>query len=155
MTDKIDVLVVGGGISGMIVALRSAQGGKKAVVLEKTADERYVCNSRLTAGIWHCCQMDIQTDPDKLADTIATITGGAAKPELARAVARDGIRAVRWMQQVGIRFIRGPYDYQSFMLSPPTITPQGRQWEGRGGRCDAAHLRGRTQQARRRDSSRP
>lgn len=130
---KVDVAVVGGGISGMISALRSAQGGKQVVVLEKTADDRYVCNSRLTAGIWHCCQMDIQSDPDKLEQTIQTITGGKARPDLARAVARDGIRAVRWMQQAGIRFIRGPYDYQSFMLSPPTITPQGRQWEGRGG----------------------
>ena len=133
MTEKIDVVIVGGGISGMIAAVRSAQGGKKVAVLEKTNEDRYVCNSRLTAGIWHCCQMDIQTDPDKLVETITQITGGAAKPALARAVAKDGIRAVRWMQQAGIRFIRGPYDYQSFMLSPPTITPQGRQWEGRGG----------------------
>lgn len=133
MTESIDVVVVGAGISGMIAAVRAAQGGKKVVALEKTNEDRYVCNSRLTAGIWHCCQMDIQTDPDRLVDIIKHVTGGAAKPELARAVAHDGIRAVRWMQQVGIRFIRGPYDYQSFMLSPPTITPQGRQWEGRGG----------------------
>jgi len=128
-----DVVVIGGGISGMMAAVRSAQGGKRVLVLEKTDDDRYVCNSRLTAGIWHCCQMDIQTDPQKLEDAIMTITGGGARPDLARAVAQDGIRAVRYMQSVGIRFIKGPMDYQSFMLSPPTITPQGRQWEGRGG----------------------
>jgi len=117
----------------MIAALRAAQGNKRVLVFEKTADERYVCNSRLTGGIWHCCQMDIQSDPTVLAETIHTITGGQARRDLARVVAKDGIRVVRWMQSVGIRFIKGPYDYQSFMLSPPTITPQGRQWEGRGG----------------------
>jgi fumarate reductase flavoprotein subunit len=128
-----DVAIVGGGISGMIAALRAAQGGRRVLVLEKTPEDRYVCNSRLTAGIWHCGQMDILNDPDVLERRISDITGGAAREDLARAVAQDGIRVVRWMQSVGIRFIKGPNDYQSFMLSPPTITPQGRQWEGRGG----------------------
>lgn len=128
-----DVVVIGGGISGMMCATRSAQGGKKVLVLEKTNEDRYVCNSRLTAGIWHCCQRDIKSDPRELEATILAITGGGARPDLARAVANDGIRAVRWMQSVGIRFIRGPMRYQSFMLAPPTISPRGRQWEGRGG----------------------
>lgn len=128
-----EVAVIGGGLSGMIAALRCAQGGRKVVVFEKTPDDRYVCNSRLTAGIWHCCQMDIQSDPKALEDRIMQVTGGSARADLAHAVATDGIRVVRWMQSVGIRFIRGPMEYQSFMLSPPTVTPQGRQWEGRGG----------------------
>lgn len=128
-----DVAVIGGGISGMIAGLRAAQGGKLVRIFEKTPDERYVCNSRLTGGIWHCGQMDIQSDAAVLEERIRQVTGGNARPDLTRAVAKDGIRVVRWMQSIGIRFIRGPYDYQSFMLSPPTITPQGRQWEGRGG----------------------
>ncbi len=128
-----DVAVIGGGISGMIAALRSAQGGRRVLVFEKTLEERYVCNSRLTAGIWHCCQMDILSEPEALEHRIMEVTGGKARTDIAQAVAKDGIRAVRWMQSVGIRFIKGPMAYQSFMLSPPTITPQGRQWEGRGG----------------------
>lgn len=117
----------------MIAAIRSAQGGRRVLVFEKTPDERYVCNSRLTAGIWHCCQTDIQSAPEVLEEKILQVTGGAARGDLAAAIAKDAIRAVRFMQSVGIRFIKGPMDYQSFMLSPPTITPQGRQWEGRGG----------------------
>jgi fumarate reductase flavoprotein subunit len=128
-----DVAVIGGGLSGMIAALRSAQGGKKVLVFEKTPDERYVCNSRLTAGIWHCGQMDVLAGEEVLEKRILEVTGGKARPDLARAVAKDGIRVVRFMQSVGIRFIKGPMDYQSFMLSPPTVTTQGRQWEGRGG----------------------
>jgi fumarate reductase flavoprotein subunit len=128
-----DVAVVGAGISGMISAVRSAQGGRRVIVFEKTTDERYVCNSRLTAGIWHCCQMDVLSDPGGLEAKILEVTGGAARPDLARAVATDAVRAIRYMQSIGIRFIKGPMAYQTFMLSPPTITPQGRQWEGRGG----------------------
>jgi len=128
-----DVAIVGGGLSGMLAAVRLTRGGKKVMVFEKNPDDRYICNSRLTAGIWHCAQADILSKPDFLEERIAIATGGAARPDLARAVATDGIRAVRFMQEVGIRFIKGPMDYQSFMLSPPTITPQGRQWEGRGG----------------------
>jgi fumarate reductase flavoprotein subunit len=128
-----DIAVVGAGISGMISAVRSAQGGRRVIVFEKTTDERYVCNSRLTAGIWHCCQMDVLSDPGGLEAKILEVTGGAARPDLARAVATDAVRAIRYMQSLGIRFIKGPMAYQTFMLSPPTITPQGRQWEGRGG----------------------
>lgn len=128
-----DVAVIGAGISGMIAALRCAQGGMKSLVFEKTPDQRYICNSRLTGGIWHCCQTDILTDPAKLQQIIMTATGGNARPDLAKAVATDGIRVVRWMQQMGIRFMKGPFDYQSHMLAPPTLTLEGRQWEGRGG----------------------
>ena len=128
-----EVAVVGGGISGMIAALRAAQGGKRVRVLERSSEDRYVCNSRITGGIWHCCQMDVRLEPEVLESRIMEITGGNARPDLARAVARDGLRVIRWMQSVGIRFISGPYDYQAFMLAPPTITPRGRQWEGRGG----------------------
>lgn len=128
-----DVAVIGGGISGMLAAIRSAQAGRTVVVFEKSADERYLCNSRITAGIWHCCLSDVLSEPAVLEQKIRQTTGGNARADLAQAVARDGIRAVRYMQSLGVRFIKGPYDYQSFMLSPPTITPQGRQWEGRGG----------------------
>lgn len=128
-----DVAVIGGGISGMLAAVRSAQGGRRVVVFEKSSEERYLCNSRITAGIWHCCLSDVLSEASELERKIQQVTGGNARPDLARAVARDGVRAVRYMQSLGVRFIKGPYDYQSFMLSPPTLTPQGRQWEGRGG----------------------
>ena len=130
---RCDVAIIGGGISGMVAAVRVAQGGRHVVVFEKSPDDRYLCNSRITAGIWHCCLTDVLSDPTLLEQRIMEVTGNNARPDVAKAVARDGLRAVRWMQAAGIRFIKGPYDYQSFMLSPPTITPQGRQWEGRGG----------------------
>ena len=128
-----DLIVVGAGVSGLVAALRAAQGGGRVLVLEKLSDERYVCNSRLTTGVWHCCALDLLSEPEKLEARIMEVTGNYARPDLARAVATDGLRSVRWMQKAGVRFMKGPFDYQSFVLSPPALTAQGRQWEGRGG----------------------
>ena len=130
---RCDLVVVGAGVSGLVAGVRAAQGGRSVLVLEKLPQERYVCNSRLTTGVWHCGAMDLLSDPELLESRIMDVTGHYAQPDLARAVARDGLRSVRWMQQSGIRFMKGPFNYQSFMLSPPSLTPQGRQWEGRGG----------------------
>ena len=128
-----DVVVIGAGVSGMIAGVRVSQGGRRVLVLEKLTEERYVCNSRLTTGVWHCGAMDILRDPGILQSRIMEVTGNYARVDLAKAVATDGVRSVRWMQKAGIRFIKGPFDYQTFMLSPPSLTPQGRRWEGRGG----------------------
>ncbi len=128
-----DLSVVGAGVSGLVAALRAAQSGRRVLVFEKLIEDRYVCNSRLTTGVWHCCAMDLLSEPAKLETRIMELTGNYARPDLARAVATDGVRSVRWMQKAGVRFMKGPFDYQSFVLSPPALTAQGRQWEGRGG----------------------
>jgi fumarate reductase flavoprotein subunit len=128
-----DVAIVGAGISGMIAGLRAAQAGKKVRIFEKSTDERYICNSRLTSGIFHICNEDIRRDPAELERLILDVTEGCADPALAKAVASDIMRVIRWMQDIGIRFMAGPFQHHAFMLSPPTLTPQGRSWEGRGG----------------------
>ncbi len=128
-----EVAIVGGGISGMIAGVRAAQAGQKVFIFEQSADERYVCNSRITSGIFHICNQDIRRDPAELEQIILNATDGNADPALARAIATDIMRVVRWMQEAGIRFMAGPYQHHAFMLSPPTLTPQGRSWEGRGG----------------------
>jgi fumarate reductase flavoprotein subunit len=128
-----DVVIVGAGVAGMIAAVRVAQGGLRAVVLEKLTEEQYVCNSRMTAGVWHCCATDILSNPDVLYSKIMEATAGTARIDLAQAIASDGARTVRWMQSVGVRFIKGPYNYQSFVLAPPSVTSRGCEWKGRGG----------------------
>jgi fumarate reductase flavoprotein subunit len=129
-----DVAVIGGGIAGMMAALRCAQEGKSVLVFERQSADRYLCNTRLTGGVFHCAMTDIRTPADELSAIILRATDHAADPALARLVAGNARRAVNWLQQLGIRFVRGSADpWHSFVLAPPGIAQLGRHWEGRCG----------------------
>jgi fumarate reductase flavoprotein subunit len=131
---KTDVCVVGAGLAGLSAGLRAAEDGARVVVLERSAEPEYLCNSRLTGGAFHVCLRDIQSDPNDLEATISRVTGEEAHPGLARAVATDARRAVRWLQRHGIRFIKGGAEpHHNFVLSPPSLQRVGSEWRGRGG----------------------
>lgn len=128
-----DVAVIGGGIAGMVAAGRVSEGGKRVVVLEACAEELYTCSSRLTGAVFHCALNDIQKDPDDLQRIIID-TCAPSNPKLARVVAEDTIRAVRWLQTQGVRFIRGsPDPWHAFVVAPPSLGLMGDGWKGRGG----------------------
>ena len=97
-----DVIVIGAGIAGLVAANRAAQLGKRVVVLEKGADERYLCNSRYTYGTFHINYTDVGADEDALVARIEACTDGFARKDLARAVARDGRRLMQWLRHEGI-----------------------------------------------------
>ena len=130
---RCDVAVIGGGIAGMVTATRAAQGGARVLVFERSAEDRYVCNSRITAGIFHCALNSVTTPPAELERCINDATSGTAEPAQANAVASDALKAVRWLQEQGLRFVGGAQAYHDFTLAPPTVNPQNRGWEGRGG----------------------
>ena len=48
-----DVIVIGAGLAGLVAANRAAQLGKRVVVLEKSREDKYLCNSRYTYGTFH------------------------------------------------------------------------------------------------------
>lgn len=93
-----DIVIVGGGITGLTAGNRAAQLGLKALVLEKGTADKYLCNTRYTDGTLHVCMSDIMSGEDALLEKIETICGGVARRDLARAVAKDAERAVRWLQ---------------------------------------------------------
>lgn len=132
--DEFDVCVVGAGLAGLTAGVRAAEAGLRVVVLERSADPDYLCNSRLTGGAFHVCLNDIQTEAGRLEEIILTATRGAAHPALARAIATDARRAVKWLQGQGIRFIKGGAEpHHNFVLSPPSLQRVGSEWRGRGG----------------------
>src|ERR1700749_4141247 len=106
-TIEADVCVIGGGLAGMTAATRAAEGKLRVVVLERGDAPDYLCNTRMTGGAFHVCLRDIQSPAPELEQAIVTATRGASDPGLARAIAMDARKAVKWLQSQGIRFIKG------------------------------------------------
>jgi fumarate reductase flavoprotein subunit len=132
--NECDVAIIGGGLGGLTAALRLADAGKRPVVFEKNAEDRYVNNTRVCAGVFHLALTDIDTDEDALVEKIMAITGGTAEPVQTRAVSRDAKRAVKYLQSKGVRFLRGsPEPHHNYVLAPPALVRVGLQWEGRAG----------------------
>jgi fumarate reductase flavoprotein subunit len=128
------VVVVGGGIAGMVFAVRALELGCRVVVVEQGEDPLYRCNTRFTGGAFHICFRDIDDPASELAQAIRTATHGFAAPHLAEAVATDARHAVRWLQRQGIRLIKvGPDAWRQHFLAPPSLLQPGLHWKGRGG----------------------
>lgn len=133
-TLETDVCVVGGGLAGLAAANRAAEQGLKVLVLEQSNDPDYLCNTRLAGGVFHVCVRDLQSDAAVLERAILDGAGGEAHPELARAIATEARRAVKWLQSKGVRFIRGGADpHHNLVLAPPALQRLGLDWRGRGG----------------------
>jgi len=87
-----DVIVIGAGIAGLVAANRAAQLGKRVIVLEKSREEKYLCNSRYTYGTFHINFTDVGADEDVLLGKIEACSEGHARKDLARAVANGEFR---------------------------------------------------------------
>jgi fumarate reductase flavoprotein subunit len=128
-----DVLVVGGGISGLTAANRAVQQGLKVAVLERGADESYLCNSRYSGGIFHVAFRNVKDRPEELLEAIEEATRGEADPALAQALASTCGRAVDWLREEGAKFMRvGHIAWQQWVLAPPRRIAPGLDWKGRG-----------------------
>jgi fumarate reductase flavoprotein subunit len=127
-----DVIVIGAGIAGLVAANRAAQLGKRVAVLEKSTEERYLCNSRYTYGTFHIHFTGVDADEDELFAKIETATEGFARRDLARAVAKDGRRLMRWLREddVGLVNLGG---YNTNVLAPAWRQGYGLTWRGYAG----------------------
>mgnify|MGYP002641169055 CR=1 FL=1 len=129
----VDLIVVGGGIAGLTAANRGAQLGLRSVLLEKGADDKYLCNTRYTGGTFHICMDDIMAGEAVHLAAIERLCDGA-RPDLARAVARNGERTVRWLQSEGCKFLKASASpHHRWVLAPPGRVRPGLDWEGRAG----------------------
>lgn len=132
-SDICDMVVVGGGMGGLTAANRAAQQGLKVVLLERGADESYLCNSRYSGGIIHVAFRNVKDRPEALLEAINDATAGKADPVLAAALASTCGRAVDWLREEGAKFIRvGQIVWRQWVLAPPRRIAAGLDWKGRG-----------------------
>ncbi len=129
-----DLVVIGGGLAGLAAACRAAELGLRPLVLEAGEDDRYICNSRITGGIFHVAMHDIRVDTAEARRHIENASRGFARPELVEALAENAGRSIDWLRRQGIRFIRGgPTPELGTVLAPPRLQQFGMHWKGRGG----------------------
>lgn len=132
---SIDLCVVGGGLAGMSAALRACELGLKAVVLEQSAEDHYLCNSRMSSCVFHLATTNVLSPPEELERAVNAAAQGTAHAGLVKALAGNAERAVRWLQGQGVRFIRGSAaPYHNFVVAPPATHKEGPfDIVGRGG----------------------
>src|SRR5712692_3235749 len=133
MTITADLAVVGAGVAGLTAANRGAELGCRVVVLEKSEDERYLCNSRIATGVLNVAHTDPHSDPAVLRRAIDTDTEGYAAPALADALAAQSGRSMQWLRAEGARIIKVAIQGKSrWVLAPPRTMSAGLDWKGRG-----------------------
>src|SRR3984885_2944980 len=134
-----DVIVIGAGMAGRGAPNRSAQLGKRVIVLEKSKEEKHLCNSRYTYGMFHINFTDVAADEDVLFDKIEACTDGLARKDLARAIAKDGRRLMQWLKTRGGAVV-DLGGYQTNVLAPPWRKGFGLTWRGYAGDVALARL---------------
>ena len=100
-------------------------------MLEKSTEEKYICNSRYAYGTFHINFTGLDTPEDALCAKIDAATDGFARKDLARAVAKDGRRLMQWLKSEGIELVNLG-GYGTNVLSPPWRTGYGLTWQNYG-----------------------
>jgi fumarate reductase flavoprotein subunit len=136
--EDVDVICIGAGFAGLTAALRAAEQGCSALVLERQTAAKPYNNSRVTTGVFHVASNEVRLGEDGLVKAIMDETHNYAKPELTRAVARNAGRCVDWLIAQGVAL--APEESMSYVanrrhlvLVPRREMKAGLDWPGKGG----------------------
>jgi fumarate reductase flavoprotein subunit len=130
----VDVAVVGGGLAGLTCAVRAAMSGRKAIVLERSPEPLYPCNSRIATGVFHVAYQSIATEAGALMQRLREVLGPGAHEGQMNAVCNGARRAVEWLKETaGAQFVSaGAEPMYQHVIAPSSVGKFGRQWQGRG-----------------------
>ena len=135
MADELDLIVVGAGLAGLTAANRSLELGRRALVLEKQTIPRHLCASRANGGVFHVGFRSVTTEPDELVRVIDRATANFVEASVARALADNALRSIRWLQSFGTTFVpMEPTDgWKDYTLAPLGFHDKTMMaWEGLG-----------------------
>lgn len=117
MWARYDLVAIGGGLAGMTAAVRGAELGLRVAVVEKGTQTDYLCNTRVSGGVFHIAYGDVKMPRDELLRSAQTATGEIADSVLLDVLVEEGARAVDWLREKGARFVRGPN--RAWLMAPP------------------------------------
>jgi fumarate reductase flavoprotein subunit len=128
------VAIVGAGLAGLSCAVRAAQAGKEAVVLERSSEAAYPCSSRIATGVFHVAFNPPSLDAAILEERARTALGPGAREDALKAICGSATRAIEWLRQTaGARFERAGDDpAYEFVIKPSAVGKLGPEREGQG-----------------------
>src|SRR5581483_10221918 len=142
-----DVIVVGGGLAGHCAAIRAAELGLKPLVLEAGAEPAYLCNSRITMGVFQVALHDMTGGAESLRKAIDDATRGYVEAKLRDRYASEAGPALKWLLSQGVRTINAGAATRSLAtLAPPVPRQPGLHWTGRAGDVMLRQLCGKLEQ---------
>ena len=129
-----DVIIVGGGLAGSAAAIRAGELGLQALVLEQGGEAAYLCNSRITMGVFQVALHDMLGGAESLRNAIDNATRHYVDAKLRDRYAAEAGPALRWLLGHGIRTINAGAATRSLAtLAPPVPRQPGLHWAGRAG----------------------
>lgn len=140
MTPK--VVVVGGGLAGVVTALRARELGRDVVLLEQGTHEDYECNSRYSSGSLHLAHRNADSPTDELTAAIDAITDHFGRADLTRLLVTRAREALGWLVSTGASLAaRGKGErWQASVLTPIVTQGAGLAWRGGGADLTLRHL---------------
>jgi aspartate oxidase len=125
-----ELVVVGGGLAGMMAAVRAHQLGMPAALI--TMSELGRSGNTPKAGGGFAVALGSDDSPERHAQD--TLAGGqhAAQVSLVRKMAGEAPRAVRLLEKLGVRFVRGENGSISLLRVPGHSVRRGIRCQGGG-----------------------
>jgi fumarate reductase flavoprotein subunit len=114
-----DCVIVGGGLAGVTAARRLQQLGRRAVVLEKGADDYGHSNARISGGLIHLAWRAMDEPEEELRRHLEIETSGEIHQSIADVLAETAGRALEWLVAEGVELrAKGELPYQRHALYP-------------------------------------
>ena len=126
-----DVLVIGSGIAGLCAAIEAARTGSTVAI---ASAGKTMSGSSFFPGTWGLGLIGPvdENDEQDLIDTIQTVGGGVADPELVQTFAHGIPKAIQWLEQgLGVELQR-PQSAESAQQKQfiPCFDHKTRKWRG-------------------------